>query len=68
MKWIESSGVGSWQMMEDRASSVESPAVKRTLYMCCSTVIFVVCDSVRLLKVPVLKSVTTKRLVENVTD
>jgi hypothetical protein len=26
---------------------VESPAVKRSLYVCCSTVIFGVCDSVR---------------------
>jgi hypothetical protein len=28
---------------------VESQAVKRRLYMCCSTVVFGVCDSVRLL-------------------
>jgi hypothetical protein len=29
---------------------VESPAVKRGLYVCCSTVIFGVCDSVGLLE------------------
>jgi hypothetical protein len=40
---------------------VESPTVKESLYVCCNTVAFGVCDSV-----PVLKSVTKKRLVENV--
>jgi hypothetical protein len=43
---------------------VESLAVKRSLYVYCSTVIFEMCDSVRLLRVPVLKSVTRKRIVE----
>jgi hypothetical protein len=52
--WIESSGVGSWQLADDGGVErvqwrVESPAAKRRLYMCCSTVIFGVCDSVRLL-------------------
>jgi hypothetical protein len=49
--WIESSGVGSWQMIEEprEFSAAESLAVKRRLYVCCSTVIFGVCDSGRLL-------------------
>jgi hypothetical protein len=50
-KSIESSGVGNWQMMEEskQFSGVKSPAVKRRLYVCCSTVIFRAYDSVRLL-------------------
>jgi hypothetical protein len=48
--------------------SVGSWAVKRRLYMCCSTVIFGVCNSARLLRDPVLKSVARKRIVETVTD
>jgi hypothetical protein len=50
--WIESSGVGSLADdggVEQVQLRVESPAVKRRFYMCCSTVIFGVCDSVRLL-------------------
>jgi hypothetical protein len=52
--WIESSGDGSWQLADDGGIEsvqlrVESPAVKRSLYVCCSTVIIGVCDSVRLL-------------------
>jgi hypothetical protein len=50
--WIESSGVGSWQMMEELSAvqlRVERPAEKRSLYVCCSTVIFGVCNLVRLL-------------------
>jgi hypothetical protein len=52
--WIESSRVGSWQLADD--GGVEgvqlrsgSPTVKRSLYVCCSTVICGVCDSARLL-------------------
>jgi hypothetical protein len=36
-----------WQRVQLR---VEIPAVKRRLYVCCSTMIFGVCDSVRLLQ------------------
>jgi hypothetical protein len=45
--WTESSGLGSWHMLE--VSRVESPAEKRSLYVCCGTVIFDVCVSRRLL-------------------
>jgi hypothetical protein len=55
-KWNSSSGVGSRQMMEE--SKVESPAAKRRLYVCCSTVIFGVCTYSETVIVPVLKSVT----------
>jgi hypothetical protein len=47
---------------------VESPAVKSSLYVCCSAVIFGVCSYSETVIVPVLKSVTRKRLVGNVTD
>jgi hypothetical protein len=46
----------------------ESPAVKKSLYVCCSTVIFGVCSYSETVIVPVLKSVAMKRLVESVTD
>jgi uncharacterized membrane protein len=47
----------------------ESPAVKRNLYVCCSTVVLVVCDSAsETVIIPVLKSVARIRLVEGVTD
>jgi hypothetical protein len=47
--WIESSGVGNSQLTDDGGVErvqlrVESPAVKRKLYVCCDTVIFGVCD------------------------
>jgi hypothetical protein len=41
--------------------------VKRKLYVCCSTVIFEVCNSMRLV-VPVLKSVARKWIVDAVID
>jgi hypothetical protein len=45
----------SWQLADDGGVkrvqlSVESPAVKRSDYMGCSTVMFGVCDSMRLLQ------------------
>jgi hypothetical protein len=46
----------------------ESPAVKGGLYVGCGTVIFGVCSYSETVIVPVLKSVTRKRLVESVTD
>jgi hypothetical protein len=46
----------------------ETPAVKRGLYVCCSTMIFGVCSYSETVIVPVLKSVTRKRLLERVTD
>jgi hypothetical protein len=56
MRWLLQQGTGLRvpQMADDGGVErvqlrVESPAVKRRLYMCCSTVIFGVCDSVRLL-------------------
>jgi hypothetical protein len=49
-----------WQGVQLR---VESPAVKRRLYVCCSTVIFG-----ETVIVPVLKSVARKQLVETVID
>jgi hypothetical protein len=50
--WIES--LWSWHLADDGGMErvqlrVESPAVKRSLYVYCSTVIFGMCDSVRLL-------------------
>jgi hypothetical protein len=47
---------------------VESPAMKRIPHVCCSTVIFGVCSFSETVIVPVLKSVSRKRLVESVTD
>jgi hypothetical protein len=47
---------------------VETPTVKRSLYMCCSAVMFGVCGYSETVIVPVLKSVTRKRLVQTVTD
>jgi hypothetical protein len=46
----------------------ESPAVKRRLYVCYNTAIFGVYSYNETVIVPVLKSVTTKRLVETVID
>jgi hypothetical protein len=46
-------------------SGVESLAVKRRLYVCCSTVIFGVCNSVTVI-IHMLKSVARKQVVENV--
>jgi hypothetical protein len=48
-------------------SGVESLAVKRKFYVCYNTMIFGVCNSVRLI-VPVLKSVARKGIVEAVID
>jgi hypothetical protein len=53
--WIESSRVGSWQLADDGGVErvqlrVECPAVKRSLYVCYSTVIYGACVSVRLLQ------------------
>jgi hypothetical protein len=61
--WIESSGVGSWQMMEEQRVQlrVESPAVKRSLYVCCNTVKFGVCITGI---IPMLESVVSIRLVK----
>jgi hypothetical protein len=42
---------------------VESPEVK-----CCSTVVFGMCSYSEIVIVPVLKSVTRKRLAENIRD
>jgi hypothetical protein len=47
---------------------VESPAVKRRLYMCCSAAIFRLCSYSETVRVPVLKSVARKRRVEAVID
>jgi hypothetical protein len=47
---------------------VESPVVKRSLYVCCSIVIFGVCNYSETGIIPVLKSVTRKRLLESITD
>jgi hypothetical protein len=43
---------------------VERPAVKRSLFVCCSTVILGVCNYSETGIIPVLKSVTWKRVVE----
>jgi hypothetical protein len=64
--WTESSGVDSWQMtggVERVLLRVESPAVK-----CCSTVILGMCSYNETAIVLVLKSVTRKRLAENIRD
>jgi hypothetical protein len=47
---------------------VERPAMKRKRYVCCSKAIFGVCSYNETVTVPVLKSVTRKRLVAVVTD
>jgi hypothetical protein len=48
---------------------VESLAVKRRLYVCYSTAIFGMCNTVRLLYIVlVLKSVARKRIVETITN
>jgi hypothetical protein len=47
---------------------VERPAVKKSLYVCCSTVIFGVRSYSETVIVPVLKSVVRKRIVKNVID
>jgi hypothetical protein len=46
----------------------EGQTMKRRFYMFCSTAIFGMCDSVRLVMVPVLKSIARKRIVETVID
>jgi hypothetical protein len=47
---------------------VESPAVKISLYACCSTVIFVVYSYSENAIIPVLETVARKRLVDTVSD
>jgi hypothetical protein len=70
---LESSGVGSWQLADNEGIEpvqlrFESPAVKRSFYVCCTTVTSGMCSYSEILIAPVLKSVTRKRLVESVTD
>jgi hypothetical protein len=55
----------SWQLADDRGIErvqlrVEIPALKRSLCVCCNTVIFGVCSYSETVIVPVLKSVTRK--------
>jgi hypothetical protein len=49
-------------------TSVDSRAVKRRFYVRCSIAKFGVCNSVRLIIVPVLKSAARKQIVETVID
>jgi hypothetical protein len=40
--WVDSPGIGNWQMTQESRVQLRagSPAVKRILHVCCSTVIF----------------------------